>query len=90
MSNMDTRYLFKRYNTWWVKLAVPEALREQLGYDLRRSLKTHDLKTAQDFRWEVVDQLRKKIERAKGLEEDLGIIPEVEEYVPPTDTSDPQ
>ena len=79
---MDTRYLFKRYNTWWVKLAVPKDLREQLGYDLRRSLKTHELKTAQDLRWEVVDQLRNKIDRAKGLEEEIKIVPKVEEFVP--------
>ena len=90
MSNMDTRYLFKRYNTWWVKLAVPKDLKEKLGYDLRKSLKTHDLKTAQDLRWEVVDQLRNKIDRAKGLEEEQKIIPNVEEFVPPTDTSNPQ
>ena len=43
MSSMDTRYLFKRYNTWWVKVAVPKNLRDELGYDLRRSLKTHEL-----------------------------------------------
>ena len=41
---MDTRYLFKRYNTWWVKLAVPRTLREQLGYDLRESLKNRLVK----------------------------------------------
>ena len=87
---MDTRYLFKRYNTWWVKLAVPKDLREELGYDLRRSLKTHDLKTAQELRWEVVDQLRNKIEQAKGTIVEQQIVPKVENYVPPTDTTNPQ
>ena len=87
---MDTRYLFKRYNTWWVKLAVPKDLREELGYDLRRSLKTHDLKTAQELRWEVVDQLRNKIEQAKGTIVGQQIVPKVENYVPPTDTTNPQ
>ena len=48
---MDTRYLFKRHNTWWVKVAVPRTLRNQLGYDLRQSLKTHNLEEAQDLRW---------------------------------------
>ena len=90
MSNMDTRYLFKRYNTWWVKLAVPKNLRGDLGYDLRRSLKTHDLKTAQDLRWEVVEQLRSKIEQAKGVTQVHQISPKVVDYVPPTDTSNPQ
>ena len=44
---MDKRYLFKRQNTWWVKVAVPRTLRSQLGFDLRESLKTKDLKLAQ-------------------------------------------
>ena len=64
---MDTRYLFKRYNTWWVKLAVPKDLMEELGYDLIRSLKTHDLQTAQELRWEVVDHFRNKIELRVSL-----------------------
>ena len=42
----DTRYLFKRDKTWWVKVAVPRTLRDELGYDLRRSLQTHDLDAA--------------------------------------------
>ena len=90
MSNMDTRYLFKRYNTWWIKLAVPINLREELGYDLRRSLKTHDLKTAQELRWEAVDQLRGKIEKAKRTAVVQQIDPTVVDYVTPTDTSNPQ
>jgi len=63
---MDTRYLFKRYNTWWVKVAVPRTLRNQLGYDLRQSLKTHNLEEAQDLRWEVIDSLKHKIEETKN------------------------
>ncbi len=89
---MDTRYLFRRHNTWWVKVAVPRTLRHKLGYDLRESLKTHDLASAQEVRWEIVDKFRKKIEEAK-----LNEIPSkketpqnVEQYVPPTNTSDPQ
>ncbi len=54
---MDTSYLFKRHNTWWVKVAVPRTLRNQLGYDLRQSLKTHNLEEAQDLRWSVIDSL---------------------------------
>jgi hypothetical protein len=40
---VDTKYLFKRNNTWWVKVSVPRSLRKTLGYDLRRSLHTHDI-----------------------------------------------
>ena len=91
---MDTRYLFKRYNTWWVKLAVPRTLRDQLGYDLRESLKTHDLEKAKELRWEVVDNLKNKIEIAKHQ---LGHVliedkpkTSVEKFLPPTDVKDPQ
>ena len=67
MSSMDTRYLFKRYNTWWVKVAVPKPLREQLGYDLRKSLKTHELDKAQELRWQEVEVLKSKIDAAKNV-----------------------
>jgi NADPH-dependent glutamate synthase beta subunit-like oxidoreductase len=91
---MDTRYLFKRYNTWWVKLAVPITLREQLGYDLRESLKTHDLEKAKELRWEVVDNLKNKIEIAKHQLDPAPIeaLPKtpVEKFLPPTDVKDPQ
>jgi len=91
---MDTRYLFKRYNTWWVKLAVPRTLRNELGYDLRQSLKTHDLEKAKELRWEVVDSLKNKIETANNeidptSTEKLSHSP-VESFMPPTDTSNPQ
>ena len=92
MSNMDTRYLFKRYNTWWVKVAVPKTLRDELGYDLRQSLKTHELDKAQELRWQVVEQLKAKINQAKGVS--IKGTPEVEKtvvnYVPATDTTNPQ
>ena len=91
---MDTRYLFKRYNTWWVKLAVPRTLREELGYDLRESLKTHDLDKAKELRWEVVDNLKNKIEIAKGQLEPTSLEDQpktpVEKFMPPTDVKDPQ
>ena len=89
---MDTRYLFKRYNTWWVKVAVPKTLRDELGYDLRQSLKTHELDKAQELRWQVVEQLKAKINQAKGVS--IEGAPEFEKtvmnYVPATDTTNPQ
>ena len=91
---MDTRYLFKRYNTWWVKMAVPRTLREDLGFDLRESLKTHDLEKAKELRWEVVEKLKIKIERAKELSTTRFELSKpssaVEIFTPPTDTEDPQ
>ncbi len=60
----DTKYLFKRDKTWWVKLAVPRPLRDTLGYDLRRSLHTHDLEAAREARWEAIEEFRDRIEQA--------------------------
>ena len=89
---MDARYLFKRHNTWWVKIAVPRTLRDKLGYDLRESLKTHDLSIAQEERWTVIDKFRNKISSSKSevkkLTKHLGT--QVVNYMPPSDTSDPQ
>ena len=39
----DKKYLFKRNNVWWVKLAVPLSLRSELGYDLRKTTGEKDL-----------------------------------------------
>ena len=60
----DNRYLFKRDKTWWVKIAVPKPLRGALGYDLRKSLHTHDLEQAREARWIVAEELRARIEKA--------------------------
>ena len=91
---MDTRYLFKRHNTWWVKVAVPRTLRNQLGYDLRQSLKTHDLEEAQDLRWTVIESLKGKIETTKQspLEDHKvkKVGTSVENFIPVTDTTNPQ
>ena len=62
----DTKYLFKRDKTWWVKLAVPRQLRDVLGYDLRRSLHTHDIEEARDARWAAIDEFRARIEEARS------------------------
>ncbi len=61
----DTRYLFKRGKTWWVKISVPPSLRPALGYDLRRSLRTQDLETARQARSQVVAEFRERIARAR-------------------------
>ncbi|MDH3812802.1 MAG: hypothetical protein OEU60_13960, partial [Gammaproteobacteria bacterium] len=61
----DTKYLFKRDKTWWVKLAVPKQLRDTLGYDLRRSLHTDDLEAARAARWEAIEEFRSKFEEVR-------------------------
>ena len=40
------KYLYKRHNTWWVKLSVPKTLRDKLGYDLRQTTGTSNLDEA--------------------------------------------
>ncbi len=61
----ETRFLFRRDQTWWVKIAVPRTLRDTLGYDLRESLHTHNLEEARAARDTVVSGLRQKIRDAR-------------------------
>ena len=61
----DSKYLFKRDKTWWVKLSVPRPLRSQLGFDLRRSLHTHDIDEARAARWDAIEEFRGKIDEIR-------------------------
>jgi NAD(P)H-flavin reductase len=65
----ETRYLFRRGQTWWVKVTVPASLRSVLGYDLRRSLGTRSLEVAKEARWPVVAALRDQIDQARRQQE---------------------
>ncbi|MDH3619571.1 MAG: 2-oxoacid:acceptor oxidoreductase subunit alpha [Gammaproteobacteria bacterium] len=62
----DTKYLFKRDKTWWVKLAVPRPLRGALGYDLRRSLHTEDVEAAREARWEAIEEFRSRFDEVRA------------------------
>jgi len=87
---MDTKYLFKRHNTYWAKVAVPKDLRKELGFDLRTSLHTHDLSEAQKLREAVVEGFKSQIFAAKeNLKKSKGKA-SVKTFMPITDTSDPQ
>jgi NADPH-dependent glutamate synthase beta subunit-like oxidoreductase len=87
---MDTKYLFKRHNTYWVKVAVPKDLRKDLGFDLRTSLHTHELSEAQKLREAAVEDFKSQIFAAKeNLKQSDGKTP-VKTFMPVTDTSDPQ
>jgi NAD(P)H-flavin reductase len=57
----ESKFLFKRHQTWWVKVAVPRTLRDTLGYDLRESLHTQDFQEAIAARDTVVSALKQKI-----------------------------
>jgi len=65
----DTKYLFKRDQTWWVKIAVPRTLRGELGYDLRRSLRTTDLDIAHHYRDAAVAEFRDIIANARARQD---------------------
>jgi NAD(P)H-flavin reductase len=65
----DTKYLFQRNHIWWVKVAVPRSMRDELGYDLRRSLRTSDLAEAIAARDLVIEELRRHIEDVVKAEE---------------------
>ncbi len=71
----DTKYLFKRNRIWWVKVAVPADLREELGYDLRRSLRTEDLPTAQAARDPIVAEFRRQIAAARERHQRMCQVP---------------
>ena len=87
---MDTKYLFKRHNTYWVKVAVPKDLRKELGFDLRSSLHTHDLIEAQKLRNPIVDEYKALIFSTKERLKKINQKSSVKTFMPVTDTSDPQ
>ena len=87
---MDTKYLFKRHNTYWVKVAVPRDLRKELGFDLRSSLHTHDLIEAQKLRNSIVDEYKALIFSTKERLKKINQKSSVKTFMPVTDTSDPQ
>ena len=87
---MDTKYLFKRHNTYWVKVAVPKDLRKELGFDLRTSLHTHELSEAQKLRDAVVEDFKSQIFAAKASLKNSNGKGAVKTFMPVTDTSDPQ
>ena len=60
----DTKHLFKRDQTWWVKVAVPQSLHGALGPDMRRSLQTQDFEVARQARGAVVAQFQARIAEA--------------------------
>lgn len=61
MPKADRRYLYKRNGspTWWIKFRVPGTKKM-----VRRSLKTKDLKEAQDRRDKFLEQREQLVEQA--------------------------
>jgi len=63
---MDTKHLKRRYNVYWVRVWVPEPVREILGKsELWQNLYTTDLAEANRKKHRVVAELMDVIEQAK-------------------------
>ena len=81
----DKKYLFKRNNTWWVKVAVPKSLRNEFGFDLRQTTGESNLEDALKYRDKIVESLKSKFKR-DGHELSLSSA----KYLEKTDISNPQ
>ena len=56
---MDTRYLRKRHQAWYVRVRVPKSLEPTVGTThIVRSLRTTDLGVARQLRWQVVSDIK--------------------------------
>ena len=63
---MDTKYLWKRHNTYWVRVRVPDAVRHLIGKaELSKNLYTKDLAEANRLKHREVSRLMKQIDLAK-------------------------
>lgn len=63
----DKRYLTQRvpHGVWYVTVDVPRSYQAALGRKrVIRSLKTRDLKTAQNLRWSVVAAIKEEVQRS--------------------------
>ena len=63
---MDTKYLWKRHNTYWVRVRVPDSVRHLIGKaELSKNLYTKDLAEANRLKHREVSRLMKQIDIAK-------------------------
>ena len=76
---MNTQYLHKRRQTWFVRLAVPPHLQEAIGRrELIRTTKTHDLAVANRVKHAILAELHQQLNAAQ-LNRELS--PESADYV---------
>ena len=63
---MDTKYLWKRHNTYWVRVRVPDVVRHLIGKaELSKNLYTKDLSEANRLKHREVSRLMKQIDLAR-------------------------
>jgi integrase len=76
---MNTEYLSKRRQTWFVRLAVPPHLQAAIGRrELIRTTKTHDLATANRVKHAILAELHRQLNAAQISRE---LSPESADYV---------
>ena len=65
---MDKRHLWKRSNVYWVRVRVPDSVRDTVGKSqLSKNLYTKDLAVANRIKHKVVIGMMETIEHAKGI-----------------------
>ena len=77
---MDKQHLKRRHNVYWVRVWVPESVRENLSKsEIWKNLYTTDLAEANGKKHRVIAELMEVIEQAKiDLERTLGKVSRVE------------
>ena len=79
---MDTKYLWKRHNTYWVRVRVPDAVRHLIGKaELSKNLYTKDLAEANRLKHREVSRLMKQIDLAKRRLDGSTNLPSKEEIL---------
>ena len=59
---MDKSYLWKRHNTYWVRVRVPDKVRHIIGKsELSKNLFTSDLSKANNIKHGVIAQFKQQI-----------------------------
>ena len=70
---MDNKYLWKRKNRYWVRVRVPDKVRDIIGsVELCLNLYTSDLQEANVLKHGAVSKLKKRIESARKIKENQG------------------
>ena len=63
---MDKRHLWKRSNVYWVRVRVPDNVKDIVGkYQLSKNLYTKDLAVANRLKHKIVSEMMEIIEHAK-------------------------
>jgi integrase len=63
----DNRYMIRRRQGWYVRLAVPPRLVKKLGKQhILKSLKTRDVAEARQKRWEAIAAIKRQLRELEG------------------------